>query len=827
MTSEILDKLSDKLFKDLYLNNPDLTHRQIYAPSKVFEILLKKQIEKRKSTIISIKSNINFPLIIIKNIVDNIFYIDYKVRRNDVFEFLKKEQYEKVDRAVDPGTFHIKGDAIVIVSFANSKCYRIEFFEEVIEKLREIDNVSLRSIGDMDNIAIFPKVTFEKNEVIEFEILKFRKSFANVFILEIKSEKTIDKEVIDLNLATIPTYFAQPIIFEKDIANWKNNHYQIYYIGNEIVKFQNQYQYLEAIVVEHEADRGFISDINKIVVLTDRELFGNLELSSFVRAKNKINKLFEDKVKPGEYIVHEFHGVGIYQGIETKTIDNKLKDYIKLSYLEQDVLFVPIEQTQRITKYIGNGEVEPKLTRLGSAEWETIKKRITKSIEDLADELLDLYSIREMSKGYLYSKDNEMMNNLESSFPYTETRDQLRAIMEIKEDLESEKPMDRLLVGDVGFGKTEIAVRTAFKAVIDHKQVAILAPTTILAAQLFTVFLDRLKEFPIMIERVTRFDGVGKNKAVIEKLKEGKIDIIIGTHRLLSSDVSFKDLGLLIIDEEQRFGVKQKEKIKKYKVNVDVLSMSATPIPRTLQMSLAGIREISILSTPPDGRMGIKTNIIHKNEIYQHIDDEIQRGGQVFFVHNDIDTMGTIKSQIEEMVPASKVIIGHGKMKGNTLEKAMYEFVTAEYNVLLATTIVENGIDLPNVNTIIIDDAHKFGLSQLHQLRGRVGRGKVQAYCYLAVPYFKVSKDIEEALEADHDKAQKKLSQDSIDRVKTLVANQDLGAGFRIASKDMEMRGSGNILGSQQSGNINAVGYELYMRLLSEQIEVKRRKVIN
>ena len=837
MNQEICNVL-DKLFNILpQIRDGEFCHVQIYSPSNLFDSLLKKHFSaKNKNAFLTIKTNTILPEFLVKDILEHIEAVDKKITAKQLLKYLETEKYERVQRAFDSGSFHIRGDSYLVISYGSSKAYRFDFFGDDLDQIIEVDPTSLRAVRELKKVLLFPKLTLENNNFIEIEVINEDKELDKNFVLDITSTQSFSTQVIDLNLANVPILISQKKLFDQDISKWIENKYDFVYAGHDTDKFHElvpKLKHVQSLDIQGaNADKGFVSDKEKIIFLTDREIFGKLELTAKIKKKNKIDKLFQDSLSIGDYVVHEFHGIGIYDGIQCKNIDGKDKDFIVLKYLENDALFIPIDQTNRLTKFVGSEESAPKLTRLGSAEWENIKKRIAKSIEDLADELLDLYAKRELSKGFEYSRDTEMMNHLEASFPYEETEDQSRAILEIKEDMESEKPMDRLLVGDVGFGKTEIAVRSAFKAVLDHKQVAVLAPTTVLAAQLHSVFSERLKQFPVTVARLTRFDGPQKNKETVEKLKEGKIDIIVGTHRLLSADVEFKDLGFLVIDEEQRFGVKQKEKIKHARVNVDVLSMSATPIPRTLQMSLAGIREISILSTPPKGRMPIKTEIVQRNETYGKIKEEIQRQGKVFFVHNSINSIEITKQMIENNVPNIKIGIGHGRMSGPALEKVMFQFMTGEFDVLLATTIVENGLDLPNVNTIIIDDAQKFGLSQLHQLRGRVGRGKVQAYCYLVVPQFKVSEDIEEALKYETEQEEMKnkdkrktsvLSKESIDRVKTLVANQDLGAGFRIASKDMEMRGSGNILGSQQSGNINAIGYELYMRLLAEQIENKKR----
>ncbi|HAR62407.1 MAG TPA: transcription-repair coupling factor [Candidatus Margulisbacteria bacterium] len=507
----------------------------------------------------------------------------------------------------------------------------------------------------------------------------------------------------------------------------------------------------------------------------------------------------------GDHVVHENHGVAVYRGLKHLATNSIEGEYLLLEYKGNDKLYVPLEQINLIHKFDDSGVVA-QIHSLSDSQWRAIKRKAQKATQNIARELLQLYKVRYNQPGYAFSADSVWQIDLEETFPYEETKDQEKAILEVKKDMETPRPMDRLICGDVGFGKTEIAIRAAFKASLDSKQVAILVPTTVLAQQHYLNCISRFQEFGLIVEVLTRFRSKKEQIAVIQKLKEGKVDVIIGTHRLLQGDIQFKDIGLLIIDEEQRFGVVHKEKLKQFRKTVDVLTMTATPIPRTLYMSLSGVRDISVISTPPQGREPVRTIVEPYNEdiIKQAVEKEIARGGQVFYLHNDVRSLEKTAKKISSLVPEAKVGVAHGQMKGHSLEKIMLDFLDKHYDILACSTIIESGLDIANVNTIIIIDADKFGLSQLHQLRGRVGRTSKNAFAYLLYQPGKV------------------LSKDARERLEAIAEYTALGSGFNIAMKDLQIRGAGNVLGAEQHGNMVAIGFELYCKLLQDSISRAR-----
>ena len=554
---------------------------------------------------------------------------------------------------------------------------------------------------------------------------------------------------------------------------------------------------------------GYILD--NYVVVSEKELFNKKESGIAYKSNFKIGSKIRDinKLQIGDYVVHVVHGIGIYKGIRTLVKNGLKKDYLTIEYKDEDKLYIPVEKLEFINKYSSNEGATPKLNKLGGTEWTKTKLHIKKKIESIALDLLKLYSERETSIGYAFPKDSEEQLEFEKEFQYIETKDQLKVTEEIKKDMEKSIPMDRLLCGDVGYGKTEVAFRAIFKAIMGNKQVLLLCPTTILSKQHYQNAIERFKEFPVRIELLNRFVSLKKQKEILKDLQEGKIDLLIGTHRILSDDIQLKRLGLLVVDEEQRFGVKHKEKIKSYKNNIDVLTLSATPIPRTLQMSLAGIRSLSLIETPPVDRYPIQTYVLeeNKNVIKDAIYKELNRNGQVFILYNDIATMEEKKKIIESLVPEARIICGHGRMKKEELEEVMYRFQEHEYDVLLCTTIIETGIDIPNVNTLIIIDADRYGLSQLYQIRGRVGRSNKIAYSYLMYNKGKILSDI----------AKKRLN--------VIKEFTELGSGFSIAMRDLSIRGAGDILGDEQSGFIDTIGGELFLEMLND--EVNKLKGIN
>lgn len=549
---------------------------------------------------------------------------------------------------------------------------------------------------------------------------------------------------------------------------------------------------------------GFGIPQKKVLVIQENEIFGRRKRipKSIKHAKSAVIDTFVE-LNPGDYVVHVNYGIGLFKGIErVKALGNE-RDYIKIEYAEAESVFIPIEQVNLVQRYIGNEGNAPKLDRLGSKSWENRKNKVQKSVEDIAGRLIELYSKRKAARGFPFPKDNEFQTAFEAAFPYEETDDQLTCIQDVKTDMEKPVPMDRLVCGDVGYGKTEIAMRAAFKAVLGAKQVAFLAPTTILAEQHYENCIERFENFPVRIAHMSRFVPPAEQKKILARLKAGEIDILIGTHRIIQKDVLFKDLGLLIIDEEQRFGVKDKEKLKELKTNIDSLAMSATPIPRTLHMSLLKIRDMSILNTPPHNRQPIQTVIDSYNEerVAKAIRSEVERGGQVFFLHNRVESLDEVRIKLQKLVPEMLIDVAHGKMTSTELDDIFRRFKMGGFHVLVSTTIIENGIDIPNVNTIIIDRADMYGVSQLYQLRGRVGRSDRQAYAYLLYP------------------ENRSLSEIAMKRLQVISDFTELGSGFKIAMKDMEIRGAGNLLGKDQSGDVYSVGFELYLRLLEEAVQ--------
>ncbi len=543
----------------------------------------------------------------------------------------------------------------------------------------------------------------------------------------------------------------------------------------------------------------------KITVLSDGELFGwrMPRRRREPRRRRDTSEAFFADVAVGDYVVHIEHGIAIYRGLARLDLGESEREYLVLEYDKGDKLYVPTYQVDRVARYVGVGDQPPRITRLGTADWERVKQKARKAVEDIARELLGLYAEREVAKGHAFGPDTSWQAALEAAFPHVETEDQIQAIEDIKRDMESDRPMDRLLVGDVGFGKTEVAIRAAFKAVMDGKQVAVLVPTTVLAQQHHNTFRERLKPFPIVVEMLSRFRSASKQEKILKRLQGGEIDVIIGTHRLIQKDVTFKDLGLLIIDEEHRFGVKAKERLKQMRTTVDVLSMTATPIPRTLHMSLTGVRDMSAIDTPPDERLPITTQVAERDDelIRRAVLRELSRGGQTFFVHNRVATIEYTAERLRRLVPEAIFAVAHGQMPEDRLAETMLAFAAGDIDVLVCTSIIESGLDIQNANTLIVDNADMFGLAQLYQLRGRVGRGALRAYAY-----FLYNKHRE-------------LAEDARKRLQTLMEATDLGAGFRIAMRDLEIRGAGDLLGSRQHGHISAVGFDLYTRLLAQAIK--------
>lgn len=618
---------------------------------------------------------------------------------------------------------------------------------------------------------------------------------------------------IKLPIEASRSFFGNINYLKEELSNLQKDNWNIFVYAdnenqllriNQIIKdFTDENIENRVNLIPKQISAGFIIPEIKVFVIQENEIFGRRKynLKSTNRAKSQAIDTFVE-LNPGDYVVHVDWGIGLFHGIERIKAGGNERDYIKLEYADNEMAFVPIEQVNFVQRYIGNEGEKPKIDRIGSKSWENRKNKVKKAVEDLAQRLIDLYSRRQASVGYAFPKETEWQAAFEAAFPYEDTPDQITVTEEVKSDMEKPVPMDRLVCGDVGYGKTEIAMRSAFKAVMGGKQVAFLAPTTILAEQHYENCVERFKNFPVKVEHLSRFVPPAEQKKILAKLAEGQVDVLVGTHRIIQKDVKYKNLGLMIIDEEQRFGVKDKEKLKEIKNNIDCLTMSATPIPRTLHMSLLKIRDMSLLTTPPQNRHPIETVIDEytDNRVANAIRQEIDRGGQVFYLHNRVESLPEVRRKIETIVPEVLVDVAHGQMTSSQLDDIFHRFKMGGFHVLIATTIIENGIDIPNVNTIIIDRADMYGVSQLYQLRGRVGRSDKKAYAYLLYP------------------ENKALSEVAMKRLQVISDFTELGSGFKIAMKDMEIRGAGNLLGKDQSGDVYAVGFDLYVRLLNDAV---------
>jgi len=688
---------------------------------------------------------------------------------------------------------HIPEDLLVFTDEIEMNNLQVEGLEDATSFIqKELDDLSKRSIHV--DFTAFP----EDDDFRHVRYLSVLKYYNNAdFLNDLKERYIREWRIV---LYTKHKTEIENMCKESDIA----------LVDSWTRFFEAAYKLKPAILVI-EADskqampHSFQNAESKLSILTDREIF----LSKKTRKASSENTLltFLASLKPGDYVVHAEHGIGVFAGIQQKTIDHITREYLEIHYADNDKLFLPTDQADKISKYISNEEKPPKLTRLDSAEWTTINRKVKKEAEKIAKELLELYAKRQMAKGTVYKADTADQEKFEATFPYTETPGQLKAINDVKKDMESDITMDRLVCGDVGFGKTEVAMRAAFKAAKNGKQVAVVSPITILADQHYKSFSKRMSSFGIKVEMLSRFRTAKEQTAILKQLKNGEIDIIVGTHRLLQKDIEFKNLGIVIIDEEQRFGVKQKEKLKELRCDVDILTLSATPIPRTLHMSLNKLRDITTITTPPPGRLPIITEVRKYSDklVSDSIKQELDRGGQVYFLHNKVRTIEGVAHKLRNLVPDAKFVVVHGQMDPRELERRILAFKNKEYDVLVSSTIIENGIDLPNANTLIVNNADNFGLSQLYQLRGRVGRGRTQAYSYLLY-------------------SSRKLNIDAKKRLRAIVEASELGSGFQIAMKDLEIRGAGDILGASQHGAMNAVGVSHFIRLLNEMTEELKKK---
>lgn len=759
-----------------------------------------------------------------------------EISHENIKEKLYSLGFEKVDFVGSPGQYAIRGSIVDIFSYSDNHPYRISFFGNEIEKILSFDCNTQLSGKQYDEAEISQNVGIYGGEsgISIFDILpenctfwldssdlyrerefysKYLEDYQKVY-MEVPAEHKKDVMTVNFKIYHQPVFNKNFELLSSDIKNKLEHGYKVYIYAekeNQIQRLKSilsgNYGFLPDFVHGKSIHGGFIDGDDKICCYSDHEIFDRYQRVYIRKTVEKSEQLTLNDISSfniGDYIVHIDHGVGIFGGL-VRMLDDKgrYNEVVKLMYKDNDVVFVSIHSLHKIAKYKSKDSVPPKIHSLGSKSWNTLKNNAKSKVKDIAKELIRIYAKRKSSKGFAFSPDNYLQEELESSFIYEDTYDQQSATLAVKRDMESPGPMDRLICGDVGFGKTEIAIRAAFKAVNDSKQVVVLVPTTILALQHYNTFKNRLKNLPCNVDYVSRLRTPGQIKEIKQNIREGKTDIIIGTHKLLSKDFEFKDLGLLIIDEEQKFGVSAKEKLRELKSSVDTLTLTATPIPRTLQFSLLGARDLSIISTPPPNRIPVQTEIIifDEDEIRDIINYELGRGGQIFFIHNRVEELESVHEILRRLVPDTKICLAHGRMESKVLENRLLDFIQGDYDILLCTTIIESGIDIPNANTIIINQAQNFGLSDLHQLRGRVGRANRKAFCYLIVPPMTT------------------LSEDSRRRLKAIEEFSDLGSGFNISMQDLDIRGAGNLLGAEQSGFIADMGYETYQKILSEAME--------
>jgi len=787
-------------------------------------------------------------------------------------EVLFEYEFKRVDFITEPGEFSVRGGIIDVFSFSNDNPYRIEFFGNEVDSIRSFDVETQLSIEKQKKIAIIPNVEnkfFQENresfldyindktivfiENTDFLVSKLGKLFGKadeifnalestikhvepqkIFLNESEFlKKVLDFQIVELSskpLFKITKAFdfhiqPQPSFnkqFDLLLNNLSDNHFNGYknylFCSNDAQakRFDDIFETLDEANSENIRKqyhtivfplyKGFIDAENQIACYTDHQIFERYHKFSIKNGYSKKQTITLKELTTlsvGDYVTHIDHGIGKFGGLQKIQVEGKMQEAIKLVYADNDIVYVSIHSLHKISKYNGKDGAPPKIYKLGSNAWKVLKQKTKARVKHIAFNLIQLYAKRRLEKGFQYAPDSYLQAELESSFIYEDTPDQTKSTQEVKADMESDRPMDRLVCGDVGFGKTEVAIRAAFKAVDNGKQVAILVPTTILAYQHYRTFTERLKEMPVSIGYLNRFRTAKQKTETLKQLAEGKLDIVIGTHQLVNKNVVFKNLGLLIVDEEQKFGVNVKDKLKTIAANVDTLTLTATPIPRTLQFSLMAARDLSVITTPPPNRYPIETNVVGFSEelIRDAISYEIQRNGQVFFINNRIENIKEVAGMIQRLVPDARVGIGHGQMEGSKLEELMLAFMNGEFDVLVATTIIESGLDVPNANTIFINNANNFGLSDLHQMRGRVGRSNKKAFCYFITPPYSMMTD------------------DARKRIQALEQFSELGSGFNIAMKDLEIRGAGDLLGGEQSGFINEIGFDTYQKIMNEAIE--------
>jgi len=817
------------------------------------ETLSKLQDKKKPTITVTYLASIIEKVISGETLQENTYRIEEgaKLDMDFLIELLYHQGYEKVDFVYEAGSFAIRGGIIDIYSFGAQDPYRLELDDDLIENIRSFDTETQLSIQKVKWIKLLPNI--QQQKVVNHKISLFEYIHKDTIIC-------LDNGGLQLeNLAQIIGENPHPIaetdrefkshlydyvkiewgsnmlfpssesydlkqqpqpLFGKNIDMALNHLRELELKGNTTLLFAEQARQIERVMsiikdkqkqinpipVYHPLSAGFFDPSLKLAVYTEHQLFNRYYRYKSRRkniSKNTSLTIKELKeLKPGDFVTHIDYGIGKFAGLQTLENKGKLQEVVRIVYKDNDQLFVSINSLHKISKFSGQDGKQPRVHKLGSGTWEKQKASTKRKVKDIARELIKLYAIRKAQPGFEFLPDNYLQHELEASFFYEDTPDQAKASEDVKQDMEKPVPMDRLVCGDVGFGKTEVAVRAAFKAVCNSKQVAILVPTTILAYQHYRTFSERMDGFPVNVDFINRFKNKKEQKETLEKVASGKTDILIGTHRLLSKDVTYKNLGLLVIDEEQKFGVAAKEKLRAIRANIDTLTLTATPIPRTLHFSLMGARDLSVINTAPQNRHPIETSVhvFNKSSIIDAIQREVSRGGQVFFVHNRVKDIDSIQALISQELPEIKSVIAHGQMDGNELENIMVRFIEHEFDVLISTSIIETGLDIPNGNTIIINNAHQFGLSDLHQLRGRVGRSNTKAYCLLLAPPLH------------------SLSDDSRKRLRTIEEFNELGSGFQIAMRDLDIRGAGNLLGGEQSGFINDIGFDVYHKILDEAI---------
>lgn len=779
-----------------------------------------------------------------------------RVSTDFITEVLFEYGFERTDFVYEPGQFAIRGSIIDVFSYSSAMPYRIDFFGDEVESIRTFDVEDQLSRDLLQSISIIPNLQEKKqtegeiltNELPEDSIVwvknpelvlerlnqladiaqqidfktqagyatgkEFFSSLQNhsTFYFGLRPPVSV-QQTIEFTTSPQPSFSKNFELLADDIEQKNLNGYRVYLLSENQAQLERLNNILHSVkpdlqfdVVNESISEGFVDHSLRICLYTDRQIFDRYHKYRLKHEFSRRDALTMQELinlQPGDYVVHIDHGIGVFGGLVKTEVNGRVQEAIRLIYQDNDTLLVNIHNLHKISKYRGKDAEPPKVYKLGSGAWQKLKQRTKAKIKDIAKDLIALYAKRKAQKGFAFSPDTYMQQELEASFIYEDTPDQQKATQAVKLDMEDERPMDRLVCGDVGFGKTEVAIRAAFKAVADSKQVAVLVPTTILALQHYRTFTSRLNGFPCTVEFISRMKTAAQQREIRQRLKEGKIDILIGTHSILKEASNFKDLGLLIVDEEQKFGVAAKEKIRQFRLNVDTLTLTATPIPRTLQFSLMGARDLSIINTPPPNRYPIQTelHIFNAAIIKEAIEYEVSRGGQVFFVHNRVQNIQEVQIMLQKIVPKIRTAVAHGQMEPSKLESIMLDFINGDYDVLISTAIIEAGLDIPNANTIIINNAHMFGLSDLHQLRGRVGRSNKKAFCYLLAP----------PLEA--------LTPEARRRLKAIEEFSELGSGFSIAMQDLDIRGAGNLLGAEQSGFITEIGYETYQRILDEAIE--------